>query len=105
MPPTTTALEGATPMTRSEIVEHLANQFPQLTQRDVEAALAAILNGMAVALVRGSRIEIRGFGSFTVSIHAPRKGRNPRTGESVPIPPRRVVHFKPGKALRTSVDQ
>ena len=91
-------------MTRSEIVDHLATHFPQLTLRDVEAAVTTILNGMADALAKGSRIELRGFGSFTVSSHAPRKGRNPRTGESVPIPPRKVIHFKPGKALRTSVD-
>ena len=64
----------------------------------------AILDAMNDALVRGQRIEIRGFGSFSVSHHAPRMGRNPRNGESVAIPQRRVPHFKPGKALREAVD-
>jgi integration host factor subunit beta len=57
------------------------------------------------ALVRGHRIEIRGFGSFSVNHRAPRVGRNPRSGASVAIPEKRVVHFKPGKALREAVDQ
>ena len=91
-------------MTRSDLVEELASQFNQLTQRDAETAVKSILDAMNDALVRGQRIEIRGFGSFSVSHHAPRMGRNPRNGESVAIPQRRVPHFKPGKALRESVD-
>ena len=91
-------------MTRSDIVEELASRFSQLTQQDAEFAVKAILDAMNDALVRGQRIEIRGFGSCSVSHHAPRMGRNPRNGESVAIPQRRVPHFKPGKALRESVD-
>lgn len=91
-------------MTRSDIVEELASRFSQLTQQDAEFAVKAILDAMNDALVRGQRIEIRGFGSFSVSLHAPRMGRNPRNGESVAIPQRRVPHFKPGKALREAVD-
>jgi len=91
-------------MTRSDIVEELASRFSQLTQQDAEFAVKAILDAMNDALVRGQRIEIRGFGSFSVSHHAPRMGRNPRNGESVAIPQRRVPHFKPGKALREAVD-
>ena len=91
-------------MTRSDIVEELASRFSQLTQQDAEFAVKAILDAMNDALVRGQRIEIRGFGSFSVSNHAPRMGRNPRNGESVAIPQRRVPHFKPGKALREAVD-
>jgi integration host factor subunit beta len=91
-------------MTRSDIVEELANRFGQLTQRDAEFAVKAILDAMNSALVRGHRIEIRGFGSFTISRRPPRMGRNPRSGESVAIPERRVPHFKPGKALREAVD-
>ncbi len=91
-------------MTRSDIVEELAGRFSQLTQQDAEFAVKAILDAMNDALVRGQRIEIRGFGSFSVSHHAPRMGRNPRNGESVAIPQRRVPHFKPGKALREAVD-
>ena len=92
-------------MTRSDLVEELANRFSQLTHRDAEIAVRAILDAMSEALVAGHRIEIRGFGSFSISHRAPRMGRNPRSGESVAIPQKRVPHFKPGKALREAVDQ
>ncbi|WP_247596880.1 integration host factor subunit beta [Hydrogenophaga sp. PAMC20947] len=91
-------------MTRSDLVEALAARFSQLTQRDAEFAVKAILDAMGDALVKGHRIEIRGFGSFSVNRRAPRIGRNPRSGESVMIPEKRVPHFKPGKALREQVD-
>jgi integration host factor subunit beta len=70
-------------MTRSDLVEELANRFGQLTHRDAEFAVKAILDAMNDALVRGHRIEIRGFGSFSVNRRPPRMGRNPRNGESV----------------------
>ena len=92
-------------MTRSDLVEVLAARFAQLTQRDAEFAVKAILDAMNDALVRGHRIEIRGFGSFTINRRPPRMGRNPRSGESVSIPEKRVPHFKPGKALRKAVDE
>lgn len=92
-------------MTRSDLVEELANRFAQLTHRDAEFAVKAILDAMNDALVAGHRIEIRGFGSFSINHRPPRMGRNPRSGESVAIPEKRVPHFKPGKALRESVDQ
>ena len=92
-------------MTRSDLVEELAARFAQLTQRDAEFAVKAILDAMNNALVRGHRIEIRGFGSFSVNYRQPRIGRNPRSGESVAIPEKRVPHFKPGKALRKAVDE
>ena len=92
-------------MTRSDLVEELASQFKQLTQRDAESAVKAILDAMHKALVRGHRIEIRGFGSFSVNRRPPRVGRNPRSGETVSIPEKKVPHFKPGKALREAVDQ
>jgi len=91
-------------MTRSDLVEELAARFAQLAHRDAETAVKAILDAMSDALVRGHRIEIRGFGSFSVSRRPPRIGRNPRSGESVQVPEKRVPHFKPGKALRESVD-
>jgi integration host factor subunit beta len=91
-------------MTRSDLVEALAAQFTQLGQRDAELAVKAILEAMSDALVEGQRIEIRGFGSFSVNHRSPRIGRNPRSGESVAIPEKRVPHFKPGKALREQVD-
>ncbi len=92
-------------MTRSDLVEELAARFGQLTQRDAETAVKTILDAVGDALVRGHRIEIRGFGSFSVSRRPPRMGRNPRSGEAVHIPEKRVPHFKPGKALREAVDQ
>jgi integration host factor subunit beta len=91
-------------MTRSDLVARLAERFPQLTQRDTEFAVKTILDAMADALARGHRIEIRGFGSFSISRRPPRVGRNPRSGEQVTIPEKLVPHFKPGKALREAVD-
>lgn len=91
-------------MTRSDLVEELAARFSQLTHRDAEYAVKTILDAMSDALVRGHRIEIRGFGSFSINRRPPRMGRNPRSGESVAIPEKRVPHFKPGKALREAVD-
>ena len=91
-------------MTRSDLVEELAASFVQLTHHDAEYTVKKILDAMSDALVRGHRIEIRGFGSFSINRRPPRMGRNPRSGESVAIPEKRVPHFKPGKALREAVD-
>ena len=91
-------------MTRSDLVARLAESFPQLKQRDSEFAVKIILDAMSDALARGHRIEIRGFGSFSINRRPPRIGRNPRSGEPVGIPEKLVPHFKPGKALREKVD-
>lgn len=91
-------------MTRSDLVEELAAHFSQLTQADAEYAVKAILESMGKSLEQGHRIEIRGFGSFTVNRRPPRVARNPRNGELVSVPEKRVLHFKPGKALREAVD-
>ena len=91
-------------MTRSDLVILLGERFGQLTQRDTEFAIKTILDAMSDALSSGHRIEIRGFGSFSVNHRPPRTGRNPRSGERVVIPEKRVPHFKPGKALRETVD-
>ena len=91
-------------MNRSDLIQLLADRFSQLTQKDAEVAVSAILDKMNNALVRGHRIEIRGFGSFTVIHRAPRLGRNPRSGAAVDIPEKRVPHFKVGKALRDALD-
>ena len=91
-------------MTRSDLVEELAARFGQLTHRDAEFAVKTLLDAMSDALVRGHRIELGGFGSFSINRRPPRMGRNPRSGESVAIPEKRVPHFKPGKALREAVD-
>ncbi|NDG42300.1 MAG: integration host factor subunit beta [Betaproteobacteria bacterium] len=92
-------------MTRSDLVNQLAERFGQLTQRDSEFAVKTMLDAMSDALGRGHRIEIRGFGSFSINRRPPRLGRNPRSGEKVMIPEKLVPHFKPGKALRESVDK
>jgi len=91
-------------MTRSDLVIQLAERFGQLTHRDTEFAVKTIVDAMSVALARGHRIEIRGFGSFSINRRPPRIGRNPRSGERVVIPEKLVPHFKPGKALREAVD-
>jgi integration host factor subunit beta len=91
-------------MTRSDLVVALAERFAQLTQRDTEFAVKTMLDAMSDALARGHRIEIRGFGSFSINRRPPRLGRNPRSGEQVPIPEKLVPHFKPGKAMREGVD-
>jgi integration host factor subunit beta len=92
-------------MTRSDLVEELAARFSQLTHRDAEFAVKAILDAMSDALVRGHRIEIRGFRQLLDQPPPAAHGRNPRSGESVAIPEKRVPHFKPGKALREAVDR
>ncbi|WP_396436101.1 integration host factor subunit beta [Limnohabitans sp.] len=91
-------------MTRSDLVDEIAARFAQLTHRDAELAVKTVLDAMSDALVKGHRIEIRGFGSFSINRRPPRVGRNPRSGETVQIPEKRVPHFKPGKALREAVD-
>lgn len=91
-------------MTRSDLVTRLTERFTQLTQKDTEFAVKTMLDAMSDALARGHRIEIRGFGSFSVSHRPSRVGRNPRSGAQVIIPEKRVPHFKPGKALRETVD-
>ena len=92
-------------MTKSELIAKLAARYPQLVAKDAELAVKMILDAMGKSLSQGQRIEIRGFGSFSINHRPPRMGRNPRSGESVAIPEKRVPHFKPGKALRESVDQ
>ena len=92
-------------MTKSELIEALARRQTHLAFSDVELAVKSVLEQMSHALSTGERIEIRGFGSFSINRRPPRMGRNPRSGESVAIPEKRVPHFKPGKALREAVDK
>lgn len=91
-------------MTKSELIARLAARFPQLATRDTDFAVKTILEAMAQALQAGQRIEIRGFGSFSLSSRPPRIGRNPKSGQQVMVPSKRVPHFKPGKELRERVD-
>jgi integration host factor subunit beta len=91
-------------MTKSELISRLTEHYPQLTAKDVKIAVATILEAMFTTLANGRRIEIRGFGTFTINRRPPRIGRNPKTGEEVPVPAKFVPHFKPGRELRERVD-
>ncbi|HJP25916.1 MAG: integration host factor subunit beta [Arenicellales bacterium] len=91
-------------MTKSELIELLAADQPQLAYRDVELAVKGLLDRMSRALIEGDRIEIRGFGSFSLHYRPSRIGRNPKTGDSVRVPDKHVPHFKPGRDLRERVD-
>ncbi len=91
-------------MTKSELIETLARQQPHLALKDIELAVKCIIEQMSETLAGGERIEIRGFGSFSLHHRPPRMGRNPKTGESVSLTEKYVPHFKPGKELRDRVD-
>ena len=91
-------------MTKSELIAQLAERFPQLVAKDADLAVKMILDAMSEALVRGDRIEIRGFGSFALNYRPPRMGRNPKSGDKVSVPEKWVPHFKAGKELRERVD-
>ncbi|NMP31401.1 integration host factor subunit beta [Thalassotalea sp. M1531] len=91
-------------MTKSELIEKLAEKLIHIPAKDVESAIKEILEMMAQSLSKGERIEIRGFGSFSLHYRAPRTGRNPKTGEAVELSGKYVPHFKPGKELRERVN-
>lgn len=91
-------------MTKSELIDRMAETQRHLAHLDVELGVKSILEQMSAALASGDRIEIRGFGSFSLHYRAPRMGRNPKTGEAVALPGKHVPHFKPGKSLRERVD-
>jgi integration host factor subunit beta len=91
-------------MTKSELIEVLARKQPQLAYRDIELAVKTILEYMSTSLSSGERIEIRGFGSFSLHFRPARSGRNPKSGEPVSLPAKYVPHFKPGKELRERVN-
>lgn len=91
-------------MTKSELIERLAEQSQHIPAKDVELAIKEMLEQMAQTLQKGERIEIRGFGSFSLHYRAPRVGRNPKTGETVKLDGKYVPHFKPGKELRERVN-
>ena len=87
-------------MIKSELVQRVAEANPHLYQRDVEHIVNAILDEITAALARGDRVELRGFGAFSVKNREGRMGRNPRTGATVPVPAKSVPFFKTGKELR-----
>ncbi len=92
-------------MTKSELIEALAQKQSQLAYKDVELAVKTMLDHMASTLAFGERIEIRGFGSFSLHFRPPRTGRNPKTGDAVTLASKYVPHFKPGKELRERVNR
>jgi|TARA_R110000850_G_scaffold100373_2_gene207848 integration host factor subunit beta len=91
-------------MTKSELVEIIASKQTQLSVKDVELAVKTLIDLMSNTLSSGQRIEIRGFGSFSLHYRASRLGRNPKTGEAVNLDAKFVPHFKPGKELRDKVN-
>ena len=91
-------------MTKSELIEVLAAKNSHLNHKDVELAVKSLIEQMSQSLATGNRIEIRGFGSFSLHYRPPRMGRNPKTGEAVALAAKYVPHFKPGKELRERVN-
>ena len=92
-------------MTKSELIEKISSSQDQLPPRDVEQAVRMILERMALTLSNNQRVEIRGFGSFSLHYRAARIGRNPKTGDAVDLRGKYVPYFKPGQELRTRVDK
>ena len=92
-------------MTKSELVQRLAEANPHLYQRDVEAIVTAIFDEIATALARGDRVELRGFGAFSVKHRPARTGRNPRTGAHVAVEPKSAPFFKTGKDMRERLNR
>lgn len=92
-------------MTKSELVDIIAEAHGQITRREAEVVVNEIFGAISEALATGDRVELRGFGSFSTKKREPRVGRNPKTGESVHVPAKVVPHFKPGKELRERVDR
>jgi integration host factor subunit beta len=87
-------------MTKSDLIRQLAEANPHLYQRDIERIVSTVFEEVTEALVRGDRVELRGFGAFSVRYRTSRVGRNPRTGEEVRVPDKAVPYFKTGKELR-----
>lgn len=91
-------------MTKSELIQRLADMNPHLYLRDIEKIVATVFDEITDAMVRGDRVELRGFGTFSVKHREARTARNPRTGESVEVESKRLPFFKTGKALREKLN-
>ncbi len=91
-------------MTKAELVDKIAEKKPGLTRKQVEVVVNTVLDGIKDALSREDKVEIRGFGSFRVRFRRAKEGRNPKTGETVQVPPKKVPFFKAGKEMREMVD-
>ena len=92
-------------MTSSDLIATRASRFTHLTAKDAEIAVKEILDAIGDSLARGDRVEIRGFGSFSLNYRPARKGRNPKSGDAVSVPAKYVPHFKAGKKMRERVEQ
>ena len=92
-------------ITKSELIENIAGKQNHLAYKDIELSIKSLLEQMSTSLSQGERIEVRGFGSFSLHFRPPRIGRNPKTGEAVSLPGKHVPHFKPGKELRERVNR
>ena len=92
-------------MTKSELITQLSDKFSQLVHKDAELSVKTIIDSLSNTLSKGGRVEIRGFGSFSLNHRPARLGRNPKTGEKVSVPEKFVPHFKPGKELKIKVDR
>lgn len=90
-------------MNRSDLIARLAESHPQLNTKDAELGAKVIIDALSDTLSKGGRVELRGFGSFSLNHRSPRQGRNPRTGSKVQVPAKYVPHFKAGKKLRERV--
>ena len=91
-------------MIRSELLQALARENPELRIEDVERAVDTFFDEVAESLAQGGRVELRGFGAFSTRQREARKGRNPRTGDTVSVPEKRVPYFKPGKEMRARLN-
>ena len=100
-----TAETQISPMTRSDLIAALASRFTHLTAKDAEIAVKEILDAIGNSLAQGNRVEIRGFGSFSLNYRPPRTGRNPKSGSPVSVPAKYVPHFKAGKEMRERVEE
>jgi integration host factor subunit beta len=91
-------------MIKSELVERIATAYPHLMHKDAERVVSTVFDEIVAALVRGDRVELRGFGAFSVKTRPARTGRNPRTGDAVQVDEKRVPYFKTGKELREKLN-
>jgi integration host factor subunit beta len=91
-------------MNNSDLIARLAESHPQLQIKDAELGAKIIIDAMSDTLLNGGRVEVRGFGSFSLNFRSPRQGRNPKTGARVQVPAKYVPHFKAGKELKERVD-
>ena len=92
-------------MTKSELIDSVCSQLEYLTRKDAEVAVNTLFDYLSEQIAEGRRVELRGFGSFGTKERAARRGRNPKTGETVDVPNKRVPYFRAGKSLREQVDQ